>query len=177
MELAVTITNQEFSDAASFEKQVRTAFDFLESDSGMAFAGAKELCGDPRDSGVVARYKSEGIKIDIGWNKTDLSLMVLIHLNRESLPRRARHVYLESFVEYLTGGAETAIVPQVYYGMSDESLLNLMRRRKELFASNEFSQLLTLLSSKLHKHIEGIRNASDDVVGGYHQWMEAMGGR
>jgi hypothetical protein len=162
--------------SVSFESQVRDAFHFLETEHGMAFSGIKEIKGDPRDSGSVARYRTDDFKVDIGWNNAELSLAVLIQFSRNDLPRQQRHVYLDSFTEFISGQKEQSTVPQIYPRMSEAGIAEAMERRQQLFHDQAFSAILFKLAEKLRRHLDGILNAPVDVIHGYHQWM-ASGGK
>jgi hypothetical protein len=159
-------------DASSFEAKARAAFAFLEQECGATFTGVHEIKADPRDSGLVARYKGADWKIDIGWSKLEQSLAVLIHLKRDDLPRSARYVYLESFVEYVSGGSERPIVAQIYPRMSEDAMTDAIKGREQTFERQQLPEVLAELSAKLRQYLGRILDASSDEIQFYHRWLE-----
>lgn len=172
MIMGIRMTNSIVNRASTFQSQVKAAFEFLETERGMSFSGVREIKGDARDAALVATYRGDPLKIDIGWSELELSLAVLIHLNRNELPKQIRYVYLESFVEYIHGEGEPSTVPQIYPRMSEARILDAMSRRQELFSSSGFTNVILKLSKKLRVYFDEISHASTEQVRGYHQWLE-----
>lgn len=162
------------SQGLDYESLVRTNFCFLESERGMGFSGVKEVGkGDPREAGLVASYRMDDLKVDIGWSEIQKSATVLVHIANEDIPRRARYVYLDSFVEFSSSGAEKSIVAQIYPRMSESGMLRAMRDREDLFEKTTLSNVLCLLAEKLRRHFDEVVYPSADMVLRYHDWMSA----
>jgi hypothetical protein len=175
MTLLMTIVSNQL--ISSFESQARNAFAFLETEREMTFAGVKEIKGDPRDSGIVVRYRSEVIRIDIGFNEAELSLAILIRLNRDELPRQARHLYLDAFVEFISDGKKLSVVPQIYPRMSEKRLFEVMGKRQELFQKEGLSAVLGKLAEQLRSYVDEIQKVKPEVIRDYQQWYESGGNR
>ena len=159
-------------DQSSFEEMVRRGFFFLESERNMSFTGIKEIGkGDPREAGLVARYRADGFRIDIGWSDIQKSVTILIHLANEDLPRRIRHLYLDSFVEFISGGREKSIVAQIYPRMSDSAIFDAMRKREELLKRKKLPEVLALVADRLRRYFGEVVNPSVEIVRKYHKWM------
>lgn len=159
-------------ETSYFESEVTRRFAFLEAEYKMQFTGVRRVCdGDPRDSGLVARYRVDGFRIDIGWSAVQQALSVLIHLSNTELPRHSRYVYLDSFVEFITEGKEPSIVPQIYPRMSEASIIDAMKRRQELLDNRPVAEVLGAISEKLRRHLHSVIDASVDLVLRYHEWM------
>jgi hypothetical protein len=158
-----------------FELVVKDCFAFLEAECSMTFRGVREVnADDPRERGLVVRYRSSDLRVDIGWSEGEGSLAVLIRLEREDLPRPDRYVYLEPFVEFFTKGSSTAIVPQVYLGMSESKIQTVMSHREGLFKGG-LAGVLKAVADKLHNHLDDIRTASAADIRCYHEWMRSRG--
>jgi hypothetical protein len=159
-------------DTAFFEYQAKECFAFLETENRMRFTGVRKVGdGDPREAGLVARYRADEFKVDIGWSEIQQSLTVLIHLSADELPRHLRYVYLDSFVEFITGGDEQSIVPQIYPRMSEAAIFDAMKKRQELFDNRPLVEVLNAMAEKLRRHLDGAVKAPIDVIRGYHEWV------
>lgn len=155
-----------------FESLVRERFSFLEYERGMNFSGTKEVGeGDPRESGLVASYRKDRIKIDIGWSQVQISVIVLIHLADEGIPRGIRYLYLDSFIEFSSDGVEKGVVAQIYPRMSQAGILKAMRERSALFREITFPGVVDLLSESLRRHYDEVVSPSPGEVVKYHEWM------
>jgi hypothetical protein len=158
-----------------FESQVRDAFAFLETERRIIFSGTRSVDGDPRDAGLVACYRADDIRVDIGWNEFELSLAVLIRLNRDELAKQARYVYLDAFVEYISGGKKQGVVPQIYPRMSEERINDAMNKRQDLFQKTSFVEILEKLAEQLRNYIGDIQNVSPEIINNYQRWFESGG--
>jgi hypothetical protein len=157
-----------------FESLVRSNFSFLELERGMVFSGVKEVGkGDPRDVGLLASYRKVGLKVDVGWSDVQKSVTVLIHIANEELPGRMRHLYLDSFVEFSSAGAEKSVVAQIFPRMSEAGILKVMKERERLFKGRTLSEVLFLLADKLSRYFDEIAHLSAEKVVSYHDWMGA----
>ncbi len=155
-----------------FESFVREGFSFLECEYGMDFSGVREVGrDDPRESGLVASYRKDGIKVDVAWSEVQNSVIILIHLANEDIPRKVRYIYLESFIEFSSNGVERSIVAQIYPRMSQAGILRAMRERDDLFREITLPGVIDFLSEKLRRHYDEIISPSPEKVIKYHEWM------
>ncbi len=167
------MSNIAHHDDQSFEEMVKVSFGFAESAFRMRFCGVRPSGGDdPRDAALVARYTGSRFRFDIGWNEFELSLAVLINFDNPDLKRHERYVYFEPFVEYLTEGEETAIVPYVAENMSIRQIEAVMKRRRSVFQRG-LSSVVEEVGRKVQYHFRKLVDASAEQVQGYHQWMNS----
>jgi len=160
----------------SFQNEVKASFEFLEKERLMTFAGVREIKGDLRDSGYVARYRTDEFRIEIGWSEFQLSLSVLIRFShRDDLPRNMKYIYFEPYIEFLSQGKEQSIIPQIYPRMSESRIIKTVEKRQELFKNRSFSTVLVKLAKKLQNNFGVILNASVDQIRDYHNWFNSGG--
>lgn len=162
------------SEIGAFESAVRQCFSFLESDHAFHFSGVREVNDGPRDTGVVARYRNDTVRIDIGWSAIEGSLAVLMHMAKDDLSRAERFAYLEPFIEFRTNGSVMPVVPQIYPGMSVRKIEEAMELRAALFG-NGLDEALKAVALRLKEHYPTIRDASSDMIRQYHQWYRGRG--
>lgn len=156
-----------------FEDQIRHAFAFLEVDYKMFFSRVKEIAGDPRDSGIVARYRCNQLRVDVAWSETELSLAILIYLNRNELPRPSRYIYMDSYIEFIGKGENTDVVPQIYPQMSEKRIFEVMKKRHELFQCNNFIEVLAGAAERLHAYLPVLLKTPAEVIHDYHMWIKS----
>jgi len=158
-----------------FEAKVRECFGFLEDVGRMRFGGVREVGGkDPRDRSLVARFSRDDLRADIGWNGFERSLAVLLLFRRDDLAQYERHVYLEPFIEFLTGGETAALVPYVRVGMSVGQLRSVMEERVRLLETGR-DAILEALGERMASFMEQVESASSDTIREYHRWMNSGG--
>ena len=168
-------TNVSASNDWDFEANVKKSFDFLETEFGLTFSGLKEIdSGAPKDSGVVAKYRSDEMRIEIGWSEAEDSLAILLRLENAELTKKEKYIYFEPFVEFISDGAICPIVPQIYHGMSVAKIAKAMEQREKLFAKG-VRNVLGLLAKRLHSRIPEIQSATIDVIRKYHRWYGKRG--
>lgn len=161
-------------DRINFEALVRDRFSFLESECGMRFSGVKEIGkGDPREAGLVAGYRADGLRVDIGWSDVQKSVTILIHLSNEEIPRSMRYLYLDSFVEFFSQGREASIVAQIYPRMGESAIFDAMRKRDELFGRETLPEVLSLMAGRLRRYYGDIAKIPVESVRRYHEWMSS----
>lgn len=152
---------------------VKKHFGFLEMIHGMRFGGVRRTGrDDPRDSALVVRYARVDLRADIGWNESEMSLAVLVRFERDDLSRLDRYVYLEPFIEFLTGWQRKALVPYVKQGMSITQIEGIMSKRAQAF-KNGLDSVIPALASKMEAFFSQIEAASSDTIRHYHTWMRS----
>lgn len=156
-----------------FQRLVRGSFTFVEL-AGMSFQGVRRIGGDPRDSTLIARYVGPDWRFDVGWNRFELSLSVLVKFDRPKWHRHHCYVYFEPFIEYLTEGQDKAIVPYVTESMDIRSMKSAMLQRRDCF-SNGLEPVLSAIGKKMEKYASIIGAASEEQVLGYHKWIGSSG--
>ena len=162
------------SEAGAFERLVKQHFAFLESDHGFHFSGVREVNDGPRDTGLVGRYRRNGARADVGWSPVEGSLAVLIRLDRDELTRREQYLYLEPFVEFVTGGSIQPVVPQVYPGISVKRIEEAMAQRGELFREG-LDAAMAAVAARLREYGGQIWTAPASTVREYHRWYKSRG--
>ncbi len=140
----------------------------------MSFRGVRCSGGpDPRDAALVARYAGSDWRFDVGWNKFELSLSLLVKFERPDWQRQQCYVYFEPFVEYLTQGRERAIVPYITERMSVRNMASVMLRRQACFAKG-LAPVMSALGEKARNFLKPVRGASHEQVQGYHTWIASL---
>ena len=155
-----------------FGDEVRFSFEFLESIYSMKFVGVKEKIGDPRDTIISAHYQGDTCRLDVAWNEQELSLNILIYLNRDDLPNDFKYIYLDSYIEFISNGKEKNIIPQIFAHMKTRNILKVMKKREKIFKDEKFVNLLTMLALRLKKYFIEIMNAPKETIQSYQKWMQ-----
>jgi hypothetical protein len=101
--------------------------------------------------------------------------MVLIRLNRDEIPKKARHVSLDAFVEFTSKGCTGCVVPQIYPRMSEIRLTRAMCERQALSESTDLAAILDRLAAQLRDHVMEIRNRDLALILRYQHWCESGG--
>lgn len=158
-------------DESAFEDGVKKYFDFLVKKQGMALKSVRRSQSKyPQDQAWTASFSRNDLRVELGWNPFEGSLAVLIRYSLDDLSRTDRYVYLEPFVEFLSEGKESPIVPYVRDGLSQSQLLKLMDARNEVF-KNGLSPVLEAIAQKLMNYFEFIESATTESIMNYHDWM------
>jgi hypothetical protein len=159
-------------ERAEFEAAVRNHFAFL-SETGLTNRGVRAIGAGGRDSGLAARYEAPGLRLEIGWSKYELSLAVLLKFNFDEMPEEQRYVYFEPFVEFLTGGRDTAIVPYVTDNMRAGSIERVIAECEAVFADG-LEAVAQRLGEKLRQRLDLVRAASSEQIRAYHDWISGI---
>jgi len=160
-------------DKSSFEELVRKHFDFVEVDAGMTRGRVRSSGGnDPRDAGLVMRYSGDVFRFDVAWGEYGMSLTIPIKFGLEGLSNNERYVMFESFIEYLTGGKEEAIVPYLTENMSIKKIKEVMTRRQDVFRDG-LPPVIEKVGKKLQTYLGLLQTVSIDQITGYQQWMNS----
>ena len=154
---------------------MRRHFAFLENECGMAFRGTRSVGGDPRDSGLVATFSDDKVRVRIGWSDCEGALMILIRLEDDRLPRQQRSVYFEPFVEFITGGSIAPVIPHTYPGMSAAAIGTATRRRRALFRRGP-NDVLAVLAERLRRYLGDIRTLPAGTLAQFHDWYAKHSG-
>ena len=163
------------SNDCNVTARIKKSFEFLEKEFGFTFSGLRVINnGSLRDSGVVAKYRSNQIRIDIGWSPAEFSLSILLRLEDARLTRKERYIYFEPFIEFISNGVMHPIIPQIYHGMSVAKIDEAIEKRKDLFAKGS-ADAVDLLAKRLHDHFTEIQSTAIDVIRKYHEWYESRG--
>lgn len=159
------------NEKLSFEQLIKENFGFVEK-LQMSFEGVRCSGGsDPRDAALVARYSGPYFRFDIGWNKFDLSLSILIKFAHLTLPKNDSYVYLEPFIEFVTQGKVRAIVPYITEGMSIRKIEDVVEKRNLLFAQG-LDPVIKALGEKMKEHFGILTSISQQQIEDYHKWMK-----
>jgi len=162
-------------DIDSFDAAVSQHFSFLESEFDLRRTGVSVVDEDPRDSYMVAKYRQGEFRVDIAWNPFAMSLGVLLRVENGELGRRERYVYLEPFIEFMSNGEITPVVPQIYPSMSVGKIEKTMELREKRFAAG-VEDPLSELANRLKIHLPEIRSCKSQVVRDYQDWYQSFGG-
>ncbi len=162
------------TERAEFAALIGKRFAFLWSEGGLLLTSVRSVDEGPRDSNVVATYRSGACRVDVGWAPVEMSLSIRVRLERDVLSRRERYIYAEPFIAFITQDKVAPIVPQVYPGMSVSSLQRTMDARVTLFAGG-LSGVVETLAIRLRTFFPEIRDASADAVRAYHRWYRDRG--
>ena len=160
---------------SSIVAEVRKDFLVLETEFGMNFVGIRSVDDGPQDKGAVATYSNDKACIEIGWSELELSIAVVIRLKTDRVPRKQRSLYLEPFIEFVTAGKCTPVVPQIYYAMTANAIKKALKQRREVF-HNGLHEVLMAVAERLHHYLNDVLDAKSDLINKYHQWFETGGG-
>lgn len=161
------------SSPADFERVATQCFHFLVAELGMKQSPLRSVGGDdPRDSALVVRYTRDDMRIDIGWGANELALIVGVTFNRPGLNRRERHVYFEPFIEFLSQGQQSAIVPYVTNHMTTAQLLKLSDKRHAVFEKGLLG-VAKDLSNRVKANFNLLESATLEEIRKHHKWMSA----
>lgn len=162
-----------YDDRTEFEDLLRRSFDVLYQ-AGIVAHGVRSSGGsDPRDSSIVARFITEELQIEIGWNALELSLAILIKYRTLALPGSKKYIYFEPFIEFVTNGKERAIVPYITEKMNIRNIELTMDRRRSLFAKG-LENVAGHLGRKLQIFLPRIESSSAEEISAYHEWMSSI---
>ena len=160
------------NDLLFFKKNVVKHFSFLEENHNMNFIGIRESgCNDPRDHVLIASYISDEIKISIGWNKGANSLTIIIKFKMDSLSHRQSFVYFEAFIDFITHGKTSPVVPYIKPRMSARKINLVLRNREKVF-SDGLEIVIKEISSRVREHFDDIKYTTSDIIKEYHEWYE-----
>ena len=162
------------TESEAFEAAVMEQFSFIEQDFNLRYAGLKTVEGDPRDSGVVAKYRQGEFRVNIAWAPFEMSLGVLIRLNNSDLGRRERYVYFEPYVEFISDGSLLPVVPQIYPGMSVTNIEKAMKNREHLF-EHGLGDAISKIAERLRAHLGNLQGSPAETVRRYQEWYQARG--
>jgi len=171
----VNMTEDIDRKASLFGQLVTTSFAFLERDHGMKRAAPRvSNRNEARDLVITVRYDSEEFRLDIAWGAEENALGILIWRKDEAgnsqFDSKKRFVYFEPFVEYLSGGSETPIIPPIFPGMSVTNMCRVMEERQDLFRS-PLSELVDRLANRLRTHLPDIMRREASDFENFHKWF------
>jgi hypothetical protein len=160
-------------ESSNFCNAVTEHFAFLGKFGAIA-SGTRRVGGaDPRDASIASRYIGPDWRIDIGWSSIELSLAILIKIDRSNFSRADSYVYFEPFVEFATDGQEKAVVPYITENMSIRSIENAMQRRQSVFELG-LEPVVAALSRKAERLLPRVLAAPTDEILAYHVWMSKI---
>jgi hypothetical protein len=162
------------TEQAGFRAMVETHFAFLKSEAGLVLTGVDSVDEGPRDSYVIAKYRSGARRVDIAWAPVEMSLSILLHIEMDSLSRREQSLYAEPFIEFVTHGKIMPVVPQIYPAMSVSSIQKAMDARAKVFAEG-LAGVAEALAKRVKAYYPEIQDASLDTVRAYHRWHGGRG--
>jgi len=157
-------------DKGSFERLVREAFGFLEENGVAPFRNCRLDDDDPRDACIGCTFENDAARISIAYSWLDLGAGVSIYLRRDELPRHARSVYLEPWIEFQSEGRTRPLVPPFYPASS--RFKPIMDERKHAFEMLQLSGIMGQLATKLREHIESVVKATEQEVLRYQDWFQ-----
>lgn len=160
-------------DSSLFDRVVENHFGFVGDLGGIA-RGSRHVGGaDPRDAALTSRFVGPDWQLEIGWSSFELSLAILVKLDRPGISGSDRYLFFEPFVELLTAGRERAIVPYITENMSIRNIEDVMDRRRSVFAHG-LEPVVESLGKKLKSFLPRILSASIDDVRAYHVWISRI---
>lgn len=157
-------------DKASFEQQVRKAFEFLETRKIAAFRNCQMVDDDPRDAYAGCTFENEHARITVAYSWFEIVVGVSIYLKRDNLPRHSRNIDLEPWIEFATEGSTQPLVPFFYPASS--KFKPVMDERKRLFETEGLPRVLSSLASKLGEHYDDLIEVTNDEVSRYQEWFQ-----
>jgi hypothetical protein len=163
-------------DRNSFESLVLKCCSFLQADRHMKFTGVREINSDGRDMALVASYHGDRSRVEIGWSELELSLGVLIRLDRADVPRGERWVYLEPFVYFTSDRKVVPVVPQIYYEMTPSQMLTVMEERETVFGDG-LEAVLVAVMVRLDRFVDDMELTSLATLSSYQHWYQKGGFR
>jgi len=159
------------STLKEFEAIARQFFGFLEDEAGMKRGVARVVNeGSPRDEVFVLRYSRDDMRVNIGWKANELALISRVRLNRSALSRREHDVYFESYIEFISRGAEKAIVPFREGPGSRQPFMTCMKQRQRLFEEG-LPPVMEALAAKVRNRLPDLEAATPETVRAYHAWI------
>lgn len=161
-------------DAGEFESAVIDNFHFLERDYGFVYVGISNVREDPRDSYMSAKYRLDGLRVDIVWNPVAMALGIFIKLKNEDLSRYEKYIYFEPFVEFMSKGAVMPVVPQIYPKMSIGEIENAMKQRAEYF-ENGIAYAVKSLADRFMQYYSFLESTSAEAIKQYQKWYIDQG--
>jgi len=154
---------------AEFESTLYPHFDFLTRLHGMQRSAVRFIdWGDPRYAEIVVRYRNEALRIDVGWTVYAQSFGVLAYLDHLG---DSHFVHLEPYLEYITAGAEEAIVPYLKPRGRFRHPGAVISGCEKVFRLG-LDEVARRVAERLRQHIPTLERATIDSVRGYHAWIE-----
>lgn len=162
------------TEKTGFTALVEKHFAFLKSEAGLAFKGVDSVDEGPRDSYVIAKYRNGAHRFHIAWAPVEMSLNIRLRVERHGLSSREQSIYAEPFIEFMTQGKVTPVIPQVYQAMSVSRIQRAMDARAKLFAGG-LAGAVEALAERFKAYYPQIRDASLDTIRAYHCWYKDRG--
>lgn len=159
------------AERTEFAAMVERYFTFLKNEGGLSLVGVDSVDEGPGDSYVTIKYRNGTHRLDIAWAPVEMSLGILLRVEKVGLSRREQSIYSEPYIEFITQGRVAPLVPQIYPRMSIGSIRKAMDARARLFAGG-LGGVVERLAHRFRTHYPEICDASLDTIRAYHRWYK-----
>ncbi len=163
------------SKAKQFASAVIAHFSFLESQYAMKRIDVRVVDrGSAQDEGAVVRYLSDNVAVDICWGFAELVISIMIRYpsptGRLSSNDPLKYLYFEPYVEFITQGELTPIVPQVPRTLSKSGFESVLEARESLLDGG-IKGVLEKISSRLQNYGHVVLKGEVEDLREFHEWL------